>query len=99
MLMSLGAALVGVGILLILLTYVTQPFRAQRFDVERAVETWTEAVKADLGPATTEEASETERVATSRDTVNYCPYCGRQISEDFRFCPGCGKPLDLDEDV
>ena len=23
----------------------------------------------------------------------YCPYCGRQVSEDMSFCPGCGAAL------
>ena len=23
----------------------------------------------------------------------FCPYCGRQLSEDFSFCPTCGRRL------
>ena len=23
----------------------------------------------------------------------FCPYCGRQLSEDFTFCPACGRRL------
>lgn len=28
------------------------------------------------------------------DDINYCPYCGSKISDDFyMFCPNCGKEL------
>ena len=23
----------------------------------------------------------------------FCPYCGRQLSDDFTFCPACGRRL------
>lgn len=25
--------------------------------------------------------------------MNYCKYCGNEVSEDARYCPNCGKPL------
>lgn len=27
------------------------------------------------------------------ESVEFCPYCGKQISSDFEFCPKCGKQL------
>ena len=29
--------------------------------------------------------------------MSYCPYCGRQVSEDMSFCPGCGAALNNEE--
>ena len=29
--------------------------------------------------------------------MSYCPYCGRQVSEDMSFCPGCGAALNTEE--
>lgn len=26
--------------------------------------------------------------------MSYCPYCGRQVSDDMSFCPGCGASLN-----
>ncbi|NLC69081.1 MAG: zinc-ribbon domain-containing protein [Clostridiaceae bacterium] len=26
--------------------------------------------------------------------MNYCPYCGKPVNEDFSFCPNCGKRLN-----
>ena len=26
--------------------------------------------------------------------MSYCPYCGRQVSDDMSFCPGCGAALN-----
>ena len=26
--------------------------------------------------------------------MSYCPYCGRQLSDDMSFCPGCGAALN-----
>ncbi len=27
------------------------------------------------------------------DAVNFCPYCGDDLSSDFAFCPKCGKQI------
>ena len=29
--------------------------------------------------------------------MSYCPYCGRQLSEDMSFCPGCGAAINTEE--
>lgn len=28
--------------------------------------------------------------------VNYCPYCGKKVENDFSFCNGCGKRINKD---
>lgn len=28
--------------------------------------------------------------------MSYCPYCGRQVSDDMSFCPGCGASLNTE---
>lgn len=37
-----------------------------------------------------EDHSDEEVPGTS---VEYCPYCGNAVKEDFDFCPKCGKKL------
>lgn len=27
------------------------------------------------------------------DTINYCPYCGAKVQNDFKYCAQCGKPI------
>jgi len=27
------------------------------------------------------------------DLVNFCPYCGTKVLNDFKFCPACGKEI------
>jgi len=27
------------------------------------------------------------------DTINYCPYCGSKVQNDFKFCPQCSKEI------
>lgn len=39
-----------------------------------------------------------ERLGASSSSLNYCPYCGSSIDEDFSFCPKCGKKLKIKED-
>lgn len=28
-----------------------------------------------------------------KDTVMFCPYCGKQLNDDVKFCTNCGKPV------
>lgn len=30
---------------------------------------------------------------TLETSMEYCPYCGKQVAADFKFCPKCGKGL------
>ena len=46
----------------------------------------------------TEPWEQPDRFQTSCETHRthqdgFCPYCGRQLSEDFTFCPACGRRL------
>jgi DNA-directed RNA polymerase subunit RPC12/RpoP len=27
------------------------------------------------------------------DIVNFCPYCGSKVLNDFKYCPTCGKEI------
>ena len=27
--------------------------------------------------------------------MSYCPYCGRQLSDDMSYCPGCGAAVNV----
>ena len=75
---SVGSVLVGVGIALVVATFLARPFRVTRSgaDLDRAIEIWVEQVRA-MG-----------------DRTRHCTQCGRRAGQDDRFCAGCGARLD-----
>ena len=54
----------------------------QKSKAEKQKEPWEQ-------PDRSQSSCETHR--THQD--GFCPYCGRQLSEDFTFCPACGRRL------
>jgi hypothetical protein len=94
--MSIGSLLVGIAVLLIVVAYLARPFRpTDGAGVDRTIEAWVSRVQAservELQPVD-EEARRAEG-ATSPQTINYCPQCGRPVDSDDRFCSGCGTQL------
>jgi CheY-like chemotaxis protein len=34
-----------------------------------------------------------KKKAVPENKINFCPYCGNKLKEDFQFCPHCGHKL------
>lgn len=34
-----------------------------------------------------------QRLSSSMNTSEYCPYCGNPVSEEYEFCNNCGRRL------
>lgn len=34
-----------------------------------------------------------EKDATDLGDINFCPYCGEKVKDQFNFCPKCGKDI------
>ena len=32
-------------------------------------------------------------VTYTNDPINYCPYCGGKVQDDFKYCPKCSKEI------
>lgn len=39
------------------------------------------------------ENTDIDQTQMNGTSVEYCPYCGKQVNGDFDFCPKCGKKL------
>jgi tRNA(Ile2) C34 agmatinyltransferase TiaS len=91
--MSLGAVLVGIGLLAVVVAYVARPFRvtAKRVDPQRAIELWVAQIRE--GQELGREAVQAEGPDVPADGINYCPECGRRVTSRDRFCSGCGTRL------
>ncbi|MGD9028788.1 MAG: zinc ribbon domain-containing protein [Anaerolineae bacterium] len=90
---SLGAILVGMSLLLVVVAYVARPFRTATaaLDPQKAIESWVAQVREEQDVA--QETGEIAVPGLRSDRINYCPACGRQVSLDDRFCSGCGAGL------
>ena len=93
--MSIGSALVGVALVLVVGAYLARPFRRAEVDLERAIEAWVAQVRAE-GQRLALSGLEGSRGA--EEAVNFCPQCGRRVIPDHRFCPGCGTRLERGEE-
>lgn len=80
--MSVGAVLAGVGVLLVVVAYVARPFRKTAGDraLDRAIEAWIAQM-------------EDEQRLFTDGLINNCSQCGHRVSHDDRYCSGCGSRL------
>jgi hypothetical protein len=78
--MGTGSILVGLGLALLVLAYLLQPFRrtTSEADIETIIEAWVAV----------------ERVRSAR--APKCPRCGHRVRPRERFCGSCGAPLQGD---
>jgi len=95
--MSIGAILVGIGALLVVVSYVARPFRsaASSGDMDRVVEAWVARARGgEKNNGRTETRGEHPGSADAEAApINFCPQCGRRVAADDRFCSGCGDRL------
>jgi hypothetical protein len=91
--MSLGTVLFGVSLLMVVVAYVTRPFRAatDAMDPHRAIEFWVAQIREGQEPGM--EAGKPAGPDLDAQGTNYCPDCGRRVAAGDRFCSGCGKRL------
>ena len=82
---DLGAVFIMAAVALLVIVYITVPFRVQNPEDTRAlVERWIR-----------EERNHKDAITT--DSMLVCPYCGEPVKKKDRFCSNCGKKLLKDE--
>jgi hypothetical protein len=95
--MSVGAILVGIGALLVVVSYIVRPFRTatRSGHIDRVIEAWVARVRGEEktnGRAGTR-GEHLGSVDAEAAPINFCPQCGRRVMADDRFCSGCGTRL------
>lgn len=85
--MSWGSLLVALAVTLVVVAYVSRPFKRRAVDWDRVVEAWVREAR--------EQQEARAPAATSPDAApdGSCPACGQRVAPEHRFCPGCGQPL------
>ena len=86
--MSLGSALVGIALTLVLIAYVARPFRRKGVYLDEAVEAWVIQAR--------EDTKELMSPGATAELTSFCPQCGWRVESNRRFCPGCGAQLQVE---
>ena len=94
--MSIGSALLGLAVVLVVAAYLARPFRTvpTGTDLDRLVDTWVAQSRAREDVTEARDLAEgTGGVLLGEEDVFYCPQCGRRAAPDHQFCSGCGTRL------
>jgi hypothetical protein len=91
-----GMLLTGGGLILLgtfMMLYARRPVEPQPEPVSLAQETAPQPgpVLSPEKPPAISEFTPSEHDTSIEDRGYHCPYCGRELLEEFGFCPGCGR--------
>ncbi len=106
--MSFEAILAGLGVAIVVIAYVTRPFReaSDQDTFDGAIEAWIMELRADAGalePGGDDRGTETmrqvecESASPEGGVINCCSQCGRPVASKDRYCSGCGYRLGGDD--
>lgn len=88
-----GVLFIVLGIVQAIYNYknATGKNRYSIFDITDSTEEGDPSDKWIKNEINDQEKKETEKVVNTK--INYCPFCGERLSNEYMFCPKCGKSI------